>query len=50
MTHTAKENLAIYKEKHNQLQPKRTDAADWEEAMKETNKKPRPQQEKFPIS
>ena len=43
MTHTAKEELSIYKEKHNQFQPKRTDAEDWErttkEAMEEANKK-----------
>lgn len=40
MTHTAKERLNAYKEKHSQFQPKRTDAEDWEETMKEMNEKP----------
>ncbi len=43
MKHTAKEQLSIYKEKHNQFQPSRTDAEDWErttrEAMNESNKR-----------
>lgn len=46
MAHTTKEQLNTYKEKDNQFQPKRTDAADWEEAMKETNGKPERQEKR----
>ena len=38
MTHTAKEQLNTYKEKHNQFQPKRTDAEDWEEVKTQSMK------------
>lgn len=41
MTHTAKEEINIYKEKHSQFQPKRTDAEDWEETTQALMKKPK---------
>jgi hypothetical protein len=41
MPHTPKERVNSYKEQHEQFQPKRTDEADWDEAVKETEAKPR---------